>query len=542
MVLSLAVSFSALAQDASGILFNRDVVTLSSLVSFSQRESAGTARSMGMGGAFTSLGGDMASLGYNPAGFGMYSRNEVSVTLGADIIRTKNYNAYTTGDNTLFRVAVNNVGASFKVYEGTGKLTAVNFAFGYNKIADYNYSIAYGGATSAQSLARSFADIANANGLAINAENKITDSRGYIDYEMNPYYWGTVMAYKAGLINGGASGWILDEVGAGAQFAPYTNLQSRGSSGEFSFAFGFNFNNIVYLGASLDVMSISRKQTLYYDEYISYAEGETPDAAAYPYLLRNFRFGQSVSVSGSGVGAKFGVVVRPVKELRIGVALHTPSYYSMSYRYVGALSSTAASIGSNPNGWDVVDGNVYAEESTPILKDDGEYRWNFTTPLRLLGGISYAIGPYAIISADYEYSINDLLKWNYTPVDDPGYNNADIRRSLRGTHTIRAGVEGKPLPWLSLRVGGGYRTALLADGVDAVQFSEPTANKLWYASAGVGFRVSEVTSIDLAYQYRNTRYSNYYTYYTEWSAVNATPLYGLDIVNHNIALTFAFRF
>jgi hypothetical protein len=66
---------------------------------------------------------------------------------------------------------------------------------------------------------------------------------------------------------------------------------------------------------------------------------------------------------------------------------------------------------------------------------------------------------------------------------------------------------------------------------------------MWYASAGLGFRLSEVTSIDVAYQYRNARYSDYYSFYTTNSeGVNCSPLYGLDILKHNIALTFAFRF
>ena len=76
-----------------------------------------------------------------------------------------------------------------------------------------------------------------------------------------------------------------------------------------------------------------------------------------------------------------------------------------------------------------------------------------------------------------------------------------------------------------------------------VAFSEPVADKLWYASAGIGFRLGEVTSIDLAYQYRNTHYSNYYTFRTQLGDTpNESPLYGLDMINHNIALTFAFRF
>ena len=541
------------AQNTSGILLNRDIIPTSSILSLSQREAVGTARSMGMGGAFTSLGADMASFGYNPAGFGMYQRNEISVSLGLGITNAKNYNAYSYGDNSSVRAAINNVGASFKVYESSGALTAINFAFGYNKTADYNFDMSYESPTTISSLADAFADIANGGGLGINQNNKITDPNNYSDYDMNPYYWGAVMAYKGGLINlveqpNGGFAWRPDEIGDGAQMSQYTNLASRGSAGEFSFALGFNINNIVYLGASLDVQSISRKQSIYYNEYINYAEGKQPDAVAYPYQLQQFELGQSMSIDGSGIGAKFGVVVRPIEGLRIGFAVHTPTYYSVAYRYSAALSTVALSAGDNPYEWEVINGCVYADEATPTLQDGGESRWTFTTPTRLLAGVSYAFGQYAVLSADYQYDAYRSLKMNYAPLDSKvvdysGYMNGIFRNNLKGTHTLRAGVEAKPSPWLSLRVGGGFRSNVLNREYDFVALSEPMADKMWYASAGVGFRLSKVTSIDLAYQYRNTRYSDYYSFYTELgNTPNESPLYGLDLVNHNIALTFAFRF
>lgn len=537
----LALTSVVQAQSTSGILFNRDIIPASSLLSLSQRESTGTARSMGMGGAFTSLGADMSSFGYNPAGFGMYQRNEISVSLGLGVTTAKNYNGYSGAGNSATRFSINNAGASLKVYEGTGKLVAVNFAFGYNKMADYNYSFAYESPITKSSLVDAFSDIANAGGLYINSDNKISDPRGYYDYDMNPYYWGAVMGYKGGLINRGANGWYPDEVG-NANILQTTNVDSRGSAGEFSFAFGFNISNIVYLGASLDIQSISRKQIIYYNEYFDYADGEAPNPDVMPYQLQNFEFGQSMQVNGSGVGAKFGVVVRPVESLRIGFSVHTPTYYSIAYRYEASLSSVARSVGSDPYGWASPNGYVYADESTPILQDGGEYRWRFTTPTRLLAGVSYSFGPYAVISVDYQYDAYRSLKLNYAPADT-GYTNSAFRDNLKGVHTVRAGVEAKPLPWLSLRVGGGYRSQVLKSDYNFVIFSEPIEDRVWYASAGLGFRVSEVTSIDLAYQYRDARYSDYYSFYTQNSVgENASPIYGLDIIKHNIALTFAFRF
>jgi hypothetical protein len=472
----------------------------------------------------------------------MYQRNEISVSLGMGVAQAKNFNAYNGGGNSNTRVSINNFGASFKVYEGTGALVAMNFAVGYNKVADYNYNMSYSGPETVSSLADAFADIANGGGLLINSDNKITDPRGYYDYDMNPYYWGSVLAYKGGLINRGSNGWYPDEIAQGAQMTQYTNLKSRGSAGEFSFAFGFNLSNIVYLGASLDIQSIQRKQSIYYSEYINYAGGYRPDETAYPYQLRNFELAQSVVVDGSGLGAKFGIVVRPVEALRIGFAVHTPTYYSVLYRYSASLSSVAYSAGSDPYGWASNDGYVYANEETPVLKDNGDNRWEFVTPARLLGGISCTIGQYAVISADYQYDAYRSLKLKYSPADT-GYTNDTFRSNLKGVHTIRAGVEVKPAPWLSLRAGGGYKTNVLRKNYDFVAFSEPIAGDMWYASAGLGFRLGKVTSMDIAYQYRKSRYSDYYSFYTMLGDVpNASPLYGLDILNHNVAVTFAFRF
>ena len=219
-VILLASVVMVQAQNMSRILLNRDVLSASSVLSLSQRDAVGTARSMGMGGAFTSLGADMASFGYNPAGFGMYQRNEISVSMGLGVANTKNYNAYNYGDNNCVRFAINNVGASFNIYESSGTLTAINFAFGYNKTADYNYNMSYYGPATESSLADAFADIANVGNLGINSNNKITDPKGYSEYDMNPYYWGAAMAYKGYLIDrverDGKYGWEPTEIANGA--------------------------------------------------------------------------------------------------------------------------------------------------------------------------------------------------------------------------------------------------------------------------------------------------------------------------------------
>lgn len=52
---------------------------------FSQPDLRGTARFMGMGGAFGALGGDLSTLSQNPAGIGVYRSNELGFTLDLDV-------------------------------------------------------------------------------------------------------------------------------------------------------------------------------------------------------------------------------------------------------------------------------------------------------------------------------------------------------------------------------------------------------------------------------------------------------------------------
>ena len=61
---------------------NVNAQTPGDLLRLSQYDySLGTARSAAMGGAFVSLGADLASISINPAGLGMYRGSEVGISL-----------------------------------------------------------------------------------------------------------------------------------------------------------------------------------------------------------------------------------------------------------------------------------------------------------------------------------------------------------------------------------------------------------------------------------------------------------------------------
>ena len=55
---------------------------------FSQQNSIGTVRTIGLCGAFGALGADLSSMGINPAGMGMYRRSDFGANTGIYTAKT----------------------------------------------------------------------------------------------------------------------------------------------------------------------------------------------------------------------------------------------------------------------------------------------------------------------------------------------------------------------------------------------------------------------------------------------------------------------
>ena len=139
----------ASAQDFGGITFNNDILTWSDIYNLSfTSHNYGTARTMGMGNAFTALGADLSSATLNPAGIGMYVESDFSFSPMMQFTKTKTTNSdqFYVGvpksqqefsDHTE-RFGMSSIGGVFTALRTTGALTNLNIGVVYNRIADFN--------------------------------------------------------------------------------------------------------------------------------------------------------------------------------------------------------------------------------------------------------------------------------------------------------------------------------------------------------------------------------------------------------------------
>ena len=533
----LVMAGSASAQYRyGGFLMDRDGMMSNDMFTLSQTSFGfGTARSMSMAGAFTSLGGDLSSMGINPAGLAMYRSNEVSFSPIMGFQSAKN-SAASWGENSRSRFAMSNFGVAFNLYEGSGPVVNVQMALGYNRVADLNYNVGYSSVSAPSAMPYRSINDAFVRQLGQGGVFPGSDGLNY-DYG-DAYYWGGMLAYNSWLLDPETDDlgdyWTsANTIGANASVGHTVGEESRGSIGEYDVALAFNVANKLYIGATLGLQIVNWDRQIYYSEdYLydstpAYSDG-TPlaEGAAASWMDYN----QAVELDGTGVNFKLGVIYRPFESLRLGASIHTPTYYNINRTYQAYMASNF-----NPSG-----------DTTPALDDVGENSWVFTSPTRLMLGASYSFGRFAVVSVDYERAWYNGMRVKEVPAGFDIYPNEyrqEFKDNFKGSSTLRLGAEIKPLPFLAVRAGYGLSGSALRND-EALYYNRPLNNRVACYSAGVGFALGRAT-IDLAYQHLEQNQTSYLLYYAvDESGVfdTASPYYSTTHKRNNVILTFGYRF
>lgn len=556
-----AAAFPAQAQlKFGGSVLDHDVMMSGDFADMSRTHPFGTSRAMALGGAFASLGGDMTAMFVNPAGLGMYRSNEITLTPMMSFTHSETAGTLPYKGDNKNRFSMADVGIALNVYQSPSKpLTSLTVGFGLNRVADFNkrYSFSSESRYDPNRPDRLMPTIADVFGQQLGQNGIFPTSDGSLGYNgVNPYFWPAVLGYNAYMISPYTDGegnplWVPDCIGSNASVLHSNDVVSSGSINEFAFSVGANFGNIVYVGATLGFQSVHREQSIYYQEEYGYFDAAGNPTAAVnssgEYIRSQLDYAglyQKTVLDGSGVNFKIGVIVRPTPSLRLGVAFHTPTFYSLDRTYEGDVES---SLYNN----ETKETKVNADW-TPILNDEGGNSWDFVSPSRLMFGASYTFGTFAIVSIDYERDwyngirVKNVPQYNYFSEED---YKAEFKHNFQGTNSIRAGVEVKPLPILALRVGGGYTDSMLKERdfyVNDAYTSMPTTYESYYFSAGAGVNLGRNTTLDLAYQYVTNKQTQYQLFFSRpenggdmetWSG-----LYDTSLKRHYLAATLSFRF
>ena len=526
--------------------------TIYDAAKFTGKDLNGTARFVGMGGAMGALGGDISTIGTNPAGIGIYRSNDAMLTFGYSMTGTEsNYvgNKFETNKN---RWSFDNAG--FVIASKIGNHTPlryVNFGFNYHKSKSFYKNMTMQGLMG--SIDNQY--VSQVRSMAQQA----TDAQDYVyhNYNQQRLNWESNDIYRdseAGWLGAvGYQGSLLFEnrqTGSPDSYDPYIPSEAdayflsreRGGIDQYDFNISFNINDRFYFGVTLGAYDVDYNKYSLYDEMYAYKwEG---DGQIYEegYSLESFN-----RIHGSGFDFKFGAIFRPIEDspLRIGLAVHTPTYYKLTYT-TGALLTSDLFL-PNEAGDETLT-RTTVDTYSALGGRDMDRDFKLQTPWVFNASLGYTVGNNLALGAEYEYEDYSSMKFKYPEGDEMAWETGEADLCMKGVSTLRLGAEYKPIPAFSLRAGYNYSTA--AYKKDAIKALPPNSintdtdfansKSMNTFTLGIGYRFSSFYA-DLAYKF-DTYKSDFYPFYNDINGLVTPPTTEVTNTRSKVLFTLGMRF
>ena len=447
----------------------------------------GTARFVGMGGAMGALGGDISVIGTNPAGIGIFRSNDLSVSFGFNNTATESNFRGTPMKEDNTRASLDQLGFVYSMKIGnTTSLRYVNFGFNYRKSKNFNRFFAAGGQL--DNLSQSW-QLAQELGNA--GVNSASDFSALLNTD-NPYltYWNKYPVLSVLGATTGVVDWPMnaDRLWGWDGYSNHYYSEEKGGIHDFDFNIAFNLEDRFYLGATIGVHDVQ------YDRYSSYTEDLNDDFGEENggYTLENY-----YNLEGTGLDLKLGAIVRPFEDspFRVGLAVHTPTWYELT-------EDCNASLSSHIWAYDSPDSQNLSEY---LVYGNLKYTYQLVTPWKFNLSAGTTLGGLVALGAEYEYADYSSAKL----MDMDGYDlggQVSVDEFLQGVHTFRVGMEARLVPQFSLRAGYNHSSNVFSDDAYSALSLYRTSTDFNNVKArdtftfGLGYR-GDMVYADLAYKY-----------------------------------------
>lgn len=511
LLIALSVSAHAWAQDEGDAL------------RYSRIFSGGTARAQAVGGAAGSLGGDISASHVNPAGLGFYRTNEVVITPGF-YFRSNQYSYLgNKTDQEKSGASFNNLGVVFGMPTQSGsKWRNVAFALDYNRLADFNNKMYVSGRNTNTTYTEkwledlAFNNVQNPNDAGV--QFPLGASLAFNTYliDVDTSLTGELLGYRTRV---NPAGGILQQ----------DRMTESGGIGEFSLGLGANYSDKLYVGLSLNF------PTIHYERTRTYAEDDDSGDNANEFSF--FEHTEHLKTDAVGFNAKLGAIYSPAPSVRLGLAFHTPTWFSMK-------DASDANILVNTENF-LVNGQAERYQTSGDLTDGFpvEYEYSLQTPWRGVISGSYIIGAnspdvkqqHGFITADVEYVNYASTKFRFN-------KGSEGDRQLAAN--LNSSIKDMYKSTMNFRVGGELKFNVLAVRAGFAYYGDPYENSQVDASikkisGGLGYR-NRGFFADLTYVHTLAN-DQYFPYKLQQSATPVLPA-TVDASGGNIVATIGFKF
>jgi len=452
----------------------------------------GTARNMAIGGAMGSLGGDLNALYVNPAGLGLYKTREIVLSPGFNFNNNKANFRGTNSNSNKSNFDLGTSGMVIGFNSKYSKWTNQAFSFGISQTANFNNVVSYSGKNDQSSFSEQYAEQFSQSGL--DPDQALNDPR---------FTFGTAPAIYTYLIdtfrnaNGSPIIKALPEflLANGIALDQQKTIETQGGIYDIALGYAANMDDKVYFGASIGIPIVN------YTRLIKYRESDPSGDKDNNFNF--FEYNDYLSTKGFGINAKLGLIFKPAEFVRLGLAVHTPTYYSLTDKQSTDLTT------------DTEDYEGVHKVSSDIFTggEQGRTQYTSTTPWKVVMSGSYVFREVndtrkqrAFITADVEYV---GYAGSGFKADGDNITNDDIQYYRDMKSVIKDYYKSA----LNYRLGGELKFNTFMFRLGGAYYSNPYKDKelksnITQVSGGLGYR-DHGMFIDLTYVHNMSKDINF---------------------------------
>ena len=449
---------------------------------YSWYTTSGSARQQAVGGAMASLGGDISATFVNPAGLGFYKTSDFVLTPGYTFLNNKaTYFGRTEKDkkNGLsFGTTGVVYGAGINNHRNGVKGAAISLAL--NQTANFSSNILYRGSTTQSSYSQKFLEeIKNGN---IKDANAVAQN----------FPFGTSLAFNTYWIDtiaGGSSGNYQFKTRAplATGLLQQNTITNRGAITELALGGATDINDKLFLGATIGV------PFLHYKKQASFVEADATTNAG-----NNFDFAsitENLTTDGVGFNVKAGLIYKPVEYIRLGFAIHSPTYFSLTDKY-------SASVTANTESYK---GTLTQNSDVLSSGPNAQFKYTLLTPYRVMASASYVLREIedvrkqkGFLTADIEYINYKASSFSPDPNGDNSQSTKDYLKSLNKA------IDNAYKAAFNFKMGGELKFTTVMARLGAAYYGNPYKDlhgekgSRFQLSGGLGYR-NKGMFVDLAY-------------------------------------------
>ena len=448
----------------------------------------GTARSIAIGGAMGSLGGDINALFVNPAGLGNYKTCEWVISPAFSLLNTNiNFRDQTTG-NQKGLLGMGPIGIVIGGADENKYNTSRAISLGITQTASFNNSYHYSGLNNYSSFSEQWAEEVSKSRDSING---ILNNTAYAFGSAPALYNYLVDTFR---VNGNLVVKALPEflLENGNALRQEYSMNTKGGIYEIALGYAVNKKERWQIGGSLGFPIIDYHNTSIVTE--SDTSSNTQNR------FGSFTYTDNTGTTGAGVNLKLGIIYRPAANIRLGFALHTPTFF---FSLKDTRSTSLVANTENYKGIRTIGSDLFLNGENGLNKN------MFFSPLKLMLSGSYIFSETEDVRKQRGFITGDIEYVNYHGMSYHASNDQAIESDIAYYHSLNAVIRDQYKANFNFRLGGElkFNTVLFRAGFAYYgnPYQDPAlkaSKTLW--SGGIGYR-NKGYFFDLGYVYANEK-------------------------------------